>query len=73
MEAGLINKLCGNKGKNDLGQWNWDELSFIIYTQLALGQKKEWLFTDTLLCKEKSDTQREVSNSHIMYSWHWNW
>lgn len=67
MGLGLINKLCQNKGKIDLGQWNWDELSFIIYTQLALGQNKQGLFTDTLLCKAKSDTQREVSNSYIMY------
>lgn len=57
-EVVLINELCENKGKIELGQWNWDELSFIIYTQLALGQNKEALFTDTLLCKEKSDTKR---------------
>lgn len=54
----LINKLCQHKGKIELGQCNWDELSFIIYTQLALGHNKEGLFTDTLLCKEKSDTER---------------
>lgn len=38
-EVGLINKLW-QKGKIDLGQWNWDEFSFVIYTQLALGRKR---------------------------------
>lgn len=41
---------------------------FIRYLHsIGIRQKNEWLITDTLLCKEKSDTQREVSNSHIMY------